>query len=267
MGFEFLVQKGYTPIALYVKGVRFDLTRMGFPNAPDYPDIKQRDKAIENGKAIGGEPGVPSKPLVYADVSQKAFVIDTQAVDAHKAISLTNTVPPNGDSAAIIFGKDNIGALIINDDRLIIGGEYKFKLTDLAKNRGIDSKLQVRQFFEGRRHLHRPGRFRQRTPSSAPSSTAPAQEASGEIVLVDARGRDLPRHRVRLLRQPARPCPLHPRGRHPHQGRAPLRRALHQPPRSVLHPPLPRRQELKITEMKIGSTKIAEMKPPLIVKK
>ncbi len=192
MGFEFLVPHGSSPIALYVKGVRFDLTRMSFPASPDYADKKERDRAIQKGTALGGEPGVAFKPLIWdVAVGTGAVVVDPDAGDfLARPFNVSNTIPANSNTTTII-SKDGIGGLKVNDDRQIIGGEQKYKLGDLQKNRGIDSKLQVRQFFEGEGTKIVQVNFG-RNSDVGPVRNLIANDASGEIVLVDARGETYP---------------------------------------------------------------------------
>jgi hypothetical protein len=265
MAFEFLVPKGSNPIALYVKGVRFDLTRMGFPNAPDYPDNKARDRAIQKGTALGGEPGVAFKPLIYEEGPQGAVVIDPEAGDQYsKPIMATGTLPPNGGSQ-IVLSKDNIGSLSLNDDRLIIGGEHKYKLSDLTKNRGIDAKLQVRQFYDGEGTTIVQVNFGKDSPVGSVRNNA-ARDATGEIVLVDARGEEYPvigfvyydnqlahiRFTPEAVIRTKEELPFGgPSTSRPDQTYVLLFRVG---------------KNSKLTQMKIGSTKIAEIKPEMVIK-
>lgn len=191
MGFEFLVPRGYEAIGLYVKGVRWDLRRVTFPNAPDYPDNKERDKAIQKGTALGGEEGVISRKLIWDDPKRTNIVVNPEEGDYYsKPITVSNSIPTS-KASAVILSKDNIGSLEVNEDRQIIGGEHKYRLSDIAKNRGIDTKLQVRSFYQGEDTSIIIVNF-SKDSILGPVINPICQNASGNMVLVDHRGEEYP---------------------------------------------------------------------------
>jgi hypothetical protein len=133
MAFEFLVPRGYAPLALSVKGVRSDVSEL----APfsRYAWIQQRDAAIRSGGIFSG--------------------VITGSGELDDSTAVTVSVDPTSESPEVIvspyfmgagiLNKDNLKGLEINEDRHIISGEARFFRNEL-NNRGLERQLQVRQF-------------------------------------------------------------------------------------------------------------------------
>lgn len=264
MAFEFLVPKKYTPIALYVKGVREDLTTKGFPNMVDYADKRARDQAIQLGEALGGEKGTPGV-LSYGTRNMGPVIIDPEKGDqTARPLVLANTLPYN-KGTGIVLSKDNIGSLQLNENNQISGGEAKYMLSHLKNNRTADAKLQVRQFY--------PGEGTQMVQVSfginselGPVLNQAAAAATGDIVLVDSRGEKYPvigfvyydnqlvhiRYTPESVVRTAAELPMGgPSTSRPDQSFFLLFRVS---------------RNTKIKEMHIGETKIAEIRPEYLIK-
>jgi hypothetical protein len=267
MAFEFLVPKAAKPIALYVKGVRVDLTRLTFPNSLDFADKKERDTAIQKGTALGGEPGDRYMTLVWDKPGPtSAVIIDPSAGEMFsRPIVITNTLPSNRNTHTIL-SKDGIGGLTLNEERQIVSGEQKYKLADLQKNRGIDAKLQVRQFYEGEDTIIVQVNFGKDSPLG-PVVNQTARDASGEISLVDFRDEKYPvvgfvyydnqiahiRYTPEAVIRTKEELPFGgPSTSRPDQTYILLFRVS---------------KNTQITSMKIGETEIAKIKPSLETKK
>ena len=133
MAFEFVTPKGATPIALYVKGVRFDVSAMQ-PSAA-YSSQTARDDAFRSGAYV---PTTQSKPIEWG-----------------RAVKMKGDTASLGDSTLVIrqqmpfsvtLQKDILYGLEVDDTNSISGGGLaKFDKKDIAPF-GTDPKLQVRKF-------------------------------------------------------------------------------------------------------------------------
>lgn len=261
MGFEFLVPRGYTPLALYVKGVREDITKVS--EGPDYPDVRARDKAIGDGTALKGEPGVPPL-LVYEDIKGGAVVIDpTEGNDAERDVRITNTIPA-AKNAVTVLSKDGIGGLKLNEN-LIIGGEQRYRLSELKANRVTDQKLQVRQFDPGQDTAIVQVEFGKES-KLGPVVNGATRSATGAPFLVDSRNERYPcigfvyfDNQIAHFRFTPE-SPIGSVGELPDGGAS----ASRPDQRYVLLFRVGRAS--KLTEMRIGETKIAEFKPDLVIR-
>lgn len=135
MGFEFLVPKGSTPIGLYVKGTRVDVTKMAA--TPTFASASERDSQIRSKGIFGKSAG---KIETAGAVSIRIRRDDPNAADAF--ISTNSGLPFN-----IILQKDNLKGLTITESNEIDGGGLvQFLTEDLKKTGFTDRKLQVRTF-------------------------------------------------------------------------------------------------------------------------
>lgn len=133
MAFEFLVPRGYTPLAVYVKGVRTDASEMQ-PFAK-YPWIKERDQAIRSGNLLTG---VLTNSGELDDSSAVKIAVDP-------ATDTADVIINNSFIGAGVLNKDNLKGLEIDDERRVVNGEAKFFKNELT-NRGLERQLQVKQF-------------------------------------------------------------------------------------------------------------------------
>lgn len=137
MAFEFLVPKEYRPLALYVKGVRYNL--LSTQAFQQFPDTRGRDSAIRQGTLLSALIG-GTAPLDVARVT---------------TIDPVNP-PPNGIEQEVItigalggqliLNKDNIPGMQLDENNRIISADTKYRVSDLTGNRGLNRSLQVREF-------------------------------------------------------------------------------------------------------------------------
>jgi uncharacterized membrane protein required for colicin V production len=132
MAFEFLVPREYTPLSLNVKGVRTDVSSMGA--ARDYTSTAARDAAVRDSSILSA-----SKAVALNRSGAKTINLGDGFSDS-KPVHIYSALLPN-----VIINRDNVNGLTIDEERKIVNGDAKFTNNDL-NNRGIDSKLQVRQF-------------------------------------------------------------------------------------------------------------------------
>ncbi|HVU64970.1 MAG TPA: CvpA family protein [Phycisphaerales bacterium] len=136
MGFEFAVPKGARPIALYVKGIREDVSSMA-PKST-YSSAKARDAAVKNAAAF--EKGGVTQPPPENTKPGATVVIKKWNLDD------TNLRFSDVLSFNVMLQKDIMHDLLLDDTRAIIGGS----LSKFGKNEqagwGTDRALQVRKF-------------------------------------------------------------------------------------------------------------------------
>lgn len=184
MGFEFAVPKGAKPIALYVKGVREDVSAK--PAKSTFTSAKARDDAAKN--AAGYEKGERATPTGPVNVTPgQGVVIKNGGQADDENFRFTDTLPFN-----LILQKDVMQGLIIDDTKAIIGGTLsKFGKSEQAPF-GTDRLLQVRKFavndgsrvvqirVDERNHLY-----------GFLSKAAAGVDRGGQLVLVDTTGQPI----------------------------------------------------------------------------
>lgn len=132
MAFEFPVPKGAIPVALYVKGMRHDVSAMA--PAFKFTSIAARDGAITSGTIT------PSTNLAKIDRSQAVRVrIDPASQDT--PIRQGVRLPFNA-----MLQKDIVKDLELNGAREISGGQLSKFSKDEVNGFGTDPALQVRGF-------------------------------------------------------------------------------------------------------------------------
>lgn len=140
MAFEFLVPKGAEPVALYVKGVRQDVSKTQ-PGIV-YKSQRERDQAALNQSIMTGAP--KSEATNQNTLNRRGAVIFNRqkAQDPDSIIMLRESLPFN-----MTLQKDILKGLTINDANMVIGGGLaKFADTDTKGTQGLDQKLLVRRF-------------------------------------------------------------------------------------------------------------------------
>lgn len=146
MAFEFIVPKGAVPVALYVKGVRNDVSSMA--PAATYASMTERDAAIRNKSIIarggGGAATAGGKPAGSIDTSGAVTVkLRPEDVTAETPIILSASLP-----GGLILQKDGLNGLTIAEGNQIDGGGLaKFNTDELKKTGFTDRQLQVRNFI------------------------------------------------------------------------------------------------------------------------
>lgn len=133
MAFEFVTPKGATPIALYVKGIRYDVSDMK-PSAA-YSSQSSRDDAIRSGAYV---PTTQAKPIEWGRAIKMKG--DTNSLGENTLV-IRQQMP-----FTITLQKDVLYGLEVDDTNSISGGGLaKFDKKDIAPF-GTDPKLQVRKF-------------------------------------------------------------------------------------------------------------------------
>jgi hypothetical protein len=131
MAFEFVVPKGSKPIALYVKGVRYDVSTMAPSNT--YTSQSARDDAIRN---LSYTPASKQATIEWG----RALKLKGDPATVGDNLMVRNTLPFN-----IQLQKDVMQGLEVDDTNSISGGGLgRFDKKDIAPF-GTDPKLQVRK--------------------------------------------------------------------------------------------------------------------------
>jgi hypothetical protein len=132
MVFEFVTPKGAKPLALYVKGVRYDVS--GMQPMLTFNSQSARDDAIRS-RAIA-----PDRAQAAVDWSRAVRLKGDQNTMTDSTLLARNSLPFN-----ITLQKDVLQGLIVDDTNSISGGGLaKFSKKELATF-GIDPKLQIRK--------------------------------------------------------------------------------------------------------------------------
>lgn len=149
MAFEFLVPKGYTAIALNVKGVRLDPTKV--PQGEDFEDAEKRVKAIQRYGVIALPAGAKGySEREWGGVGTVQQVATAYSIDGSKAFSLDHAISVNDSMPfSMILSTDNKGDLKVDDRNNVEEGTAAFKNGDLKRGREIDQKLQIRRISAG----------------------------------------------------------------------------------------------------------------------
>jgi hypothetical protein len=128
MAFEFVVPKGAKPLALYVKGIRTDVSKL--EPFTKFTSTDARDKAARDG---------------LLTLKTKAEAVDPAGAVKKKPTQLgTFLVPGNQMPGGLVFQKDDLQGLNADDTKSLVDGEAKFLRSRLKANQG-DPALQVRR--------------------------------------------------------------------------------------------------------------------------
>lgn len=145
IGFEFLTPKGWKPLSLSVKGVRFKVEDMASPQT--FKDSKERTDAIKRYEVISlpagavGAKGDRDWPRdITAGLRTTAYVVQGNQTSGDSGIVMSDALPLN-----IILSADDRRGLTIDDKNFIMEGEAAFRNTDLKDMRGVDQKIQIRR--------------------------------------------------------------------------------------------------------------------------
>ncbi len=134
MAFEFLLPKGVTPIALYVKGVRVELT--GGANV-NFATVQERDSKVSDGELLAGaQAKVDEKDLNF----DKMVRYNSKPAEGQPHIRTSASLPFN-----MVLQKDTLHGLSIDEQKEITNGDAMFSAEEL-KNRVYERTLQVRNF-------------------------------------------------------------------------------------------------------------------------
>lgn len=139
MAFEFIVPSTAKPIALYVKGIRFDVSAM--EPASKYASQSDRDGAVRNRSILSA---TNTAKLNRVGAVQFRMNAPNQSGSNEPLIQTRDTLPFN-----MSLQKDILKGLTTPDGGNAVsgGGLAKFSRDDL-KTQGLDAKLVVRKFQE-----------------------------------------------------------------------------------------------------------------------
>lgn len=134
MAFEFIVPRGYEPVAIDVKGLRRTVDEIQAPKA--MASTAERDAAIRTGALLTG--GGSATPV---DTSSAVTINPTQpGPSGTNEIAVTGGLP-----GGIVILKDRKESLSLDGSGRIVEGSGKFRNADLQNNRIADRNLQVRE--------------------------------------------------------------------------------------------------------------------------
>lgn len=128
MAFEFVVPKNATPLGLYVKGTRVDVR--GMKPYTTFTSIQARDAAARDGQL---------------NISARAEPVDAAGAVKKKPTQLENWLMSTDRlQGGLVFQRDDLQGLTINDEKQLLEGEAKFRRENLRAREG-DPALQVRR--------------------------------------------------------------------------------------------------------------------------
>jgi hypothetical protein len=178
MGFEFLVPDGYTPLGLYVKGVRVMLDDIPEPRA--LSSVADRDRRIRSGSLLKGEQGATKKSYDMENVQ----IVDGSAA----AASGVNVSVSVGEVMSTTAAKSS--GLTLIDGNTIGDGEGKLDPdTQLGrKNTPTDRKLRVDKFALGANQQLIQIDVSPDQPGSLLGDAARLAETDVPLMLIDSEG-------------------------------------------------------------------------------
>ncbi len=128
MAFEFAIPKNTTPLGLYVKGIRTDVSQL--KPFTTFTSIEARDSAVTSGTLLRG---------TRAEAIETGSAVTRKGNQLAPNLVISDAVPGN-----LVFQKDDMQGLNVEEGNRITDGEAKFKRDRLKANVG-DPKLQVRR--------------------------------------------------------------------------------------------------------------------------
>lgn len=138
-GFEFVVPAGFQPVALYIKGVRYEIDmagefRDGGPRHVSFPSVAARDAAIPDGAFHGGTRLDPVRPG------------ETQTTDTQQQGEPDSGVTPRNSIGGFVIQKGQHQGLEIDANNRVVQGEATFAY-GLLNPRGLERQLRINQFL------------------------------------------------------------------------------------------------------------------------
>lgn len=143
MAFEFLLPKNFKPIALYVKGVRINLTDPDSeeiaPKAPftKYASTAARDAAIKNGSLLAASLTAQGTELDRS--ASTPFRTTSNDPNLQNIVSVTNSLP-------FTLNKGNMRGVKIDDNNFVIDGQAEYFSADKLPP-GSDKALVVNKLL------------------------------------------------------------------------------------------------------------------------
>lgn len=141
MMFEFVVEPGFKPLALYVRGIRSPLE--GVRTLATFPTAIQRDLVIANlGQRMqsGDFTGAPSTgpTTIQLDVSTAAAVANGDNSSLPEGVRVGNAI-------GFIIQLGMQGSAEIKDNKFV-RGEQTFEQRQITQMQGVDRKLRIMSF-------------------------------------------------------------------------------------------------------------------------
>ncbi|MGE3109461.1 MAG: TIGR04086 family membrane protein [Phycisphaerales bacterium] len=148
MAVEFLVPKGWKPLSVNVKGLRFLVDDM--PPPQQFKDAAQRIEAVKRYEVVAlpagakGARGPRDWPGGTTGLATAPYRVDTRGERGPLApINMIDTLP----FGLILSADDKRGLKTTGDRNTITEGEARFKNSDLQDMRGTPQTIQMRQIF------------------------------------------------------------------------------------------------------------------------
>jgi hypothetical protein len=147
--FEFICPPGFHPIALYVKGVRYEVDPSAKPTY-QFTSAAERDAAIGTGGLLAAAPG-----------KSGATTAGGGGIDYSEAVKITRAAaqggggqqPPEGmritEMLPFVIQKGVHGNLVLdeeNNKNIILNGDAVLELTVL-QNRGLEKPIQIQRLL------------------------------------------------------------------------------------------------------------------------
>ncbi len=133
IGFEFLVPKGTTPVALFVKNIRVATAEL--PNTVEYPSISQRDQLVRDGAILQGK-------------QAEAITYNTEYTVTANPIGENSFVDTTARMLDVLPISSARRGLTVDDDGLVIGGQGIWDVKEEVgrNNAGPSKKLRVERY-------------------------------------------------------------------------------------------------------------------------
>lgn len=133
MAFEFVVPNGYTPLALYIKNVRYVVPQ----TAPvTYASPQQRDAAVRNGKLVMATEKVESHTPTSGGPQT------TPASSDDETVRVTNRMPRS-------LQDGTLQASMTVEVPYLVNGETKMDVSVIRTNQIVDKSLRIEKFKVG----------------------------------------------------------------------------------------------------------------------
>ncbi|RMH12329.1 MAG: CvpA family protein [Planctomycetota bacterium] len=135
MAAEFLVPRGYRPLALYVKNTRLEVADL-VDDAPRFPAPGMRDGQIRAGTILKG--------AEIADLDRsRAVILEPDQVGGRSTSTVVSVTNRLGREA---FQSSAKRGLLLDDEKRIVSGDGKWLPAEVGNSREISQKLKVDRF-------------------------------------------------------------------------------------------------------------------------
>ncbi len=176
MAFEYVIPTGYSPIALYVKNIRVDTTKL--PDPIEYADTTQRDRLVRTGSILTGE---KSNRLLKKD---DMVVFDPKSSDS--------IVRKNFRIGQMMGSQIAKRGMTLDEDNDIVDGEgtWDIKTEVGRKNTPNDKNLRVDRYAQSRGQVVIRVDISADTPFGLFSEAARDAATDEPLLLIDTNGNE-----------------------------------------------------------------------------